>query len=706
MTRMFIAAILTAICLPPTAARAQGSLNCRYVGCWPFGPNQAVAVDPARNLCFAGAGGGVFVLDVSNPSSPQVRSQDIYGLGVIVRLDYDETTRRLFLACAAGGLDIWNVADPANPSRLGGIVFGDGTYDVCVRGDYAYVAARTEGIIVVDVSDPANPQRVGSNRLSSLAWGLDVAGDYACVAADRDGIYVVDISDPADPVTVGRNDGEARGVMMSGNYAYVGAWSDGLRVVDISNPANPVTVGSVDPGGSFSNSILVDDTLLYFTTGAVMVLNVADPANPDSVGKFSDSYVTDIAWDGHIYSANRYDGMVTWDITNRTAPESLNCFACPSLSRGIAVQGRYAYLCNDANGLYVLDLLDPAHPEPVAHFDPAGQVYDVALGDDHAYVCEYWNGLTVLDVSDPRSPDSVGHVSTNDHALEAVLQGNYVYVADDEDGLFIADVSNPAAPQEAGSYQTRADARHIAVQGNYAYVATDRDTVGIVVVDVSNPAQPDSVGSYRFAGGSAPAGLIANGNVLYVAVPRTFDGLVYALDITDPAHPSRLSSVTIPGPTIKLALVDHYLYVTRGEEGIGIVDIADPDSLELVGWFELPPSALAVAGQRYYIYVANSSLGLWVLANDLIGIEEETGPDDIRGIRIANPVRGDVIRFRTPGTVRAEARLYDCAGVLRRTARSSSGELAIPVRELPSGTYLLRVESGATATTAKVVLER
>ncbi|MEO0156289.1 MAG: hypothetical protein ABIL07_04165, partial [candidate division WOR-3 bacterium] len=49
---------------------AYDSSNVRFIGNWPFGPSNAVAIDQARNLVFMGSGGGVSVLNVANPSAP------------------------------------------------------------------------------------------------------------------------------------------------------------------------------------------------------------------------------------------------------------------------------------------------------------------------------------------------------------------------------------------------------------------------------------------------------------------------------------------------------------------------------------------------------------------------------------------------------------------------------------------------------------
>lgn len=53
------------------------SLNCRLIGNWPFGLCYAVAYDSSRSLAFMESGGGVYVLDVSNPTQPVKLSEAI-----------------------------------------------------------------------------------------------------------------------------------------------------------------------------------------------------------------------------------------------------------------------------------------------------------------------------------------------------------------------------------------------------------------------------------------------------------------------------------------------------------------------------------------------------------------------------------------------------------------------------------------------------
>jgi hypothetical protein len=140
-------------------APAADSLNCRGKGSWPFGPSLAVAHDASRNLAFCGSGGGVYVLDVSNPAQPLKLSDAIRTRGVVQGLCYQ--TNRLYVATDEAGLEIWDVTSPDAPARLGYYDTPGYAYDVAVAGNYAYVADEDAGLRVISVSDPAHPSEVG-----------------------------------------------------------------------------------------------------------------------------------------------------------------------------------------------------------------------------------------------------------------------------------------------------------------------------------------------------------------------------------------------------------------------------------------------------------------------------------------------------------------------------------------------------------------
>ncbi|OYD14269.1 hypothetical protein CH330_09070, partial [candidate division WOR-3 bacterium JGI_Cruoil_03_51_56] len=152
------------------------SLNVRFVGNWPFGPSHAVAYDSSRQLAFCGSGGGLYILDVSDPAEPQSIAESIRTRGVVKGLFYQPSAQRLYIAAKAAGLEIWDVSTPSIPVKLGCYATPKYVYDVVVEDQYAYVAEATAGLGVIDISNPANPHEVGRCETPDDALGVAVSG--------------------------------------------------------------------------------------------------------------------------------------------------------------------------------------------------------------------------------------------------------------------------------------------------------------------------------------------------------------------------------------------------------------------------------------------------------------------------------------------------------------------------------------------------
>ncbi|MGB6032456.1 MAG: hypothetical protein WBH55_06445, partial [Bacteroidota bacterium] len=73
------------------AAMMSDSQNVRLVGQWPFGVCLASANDADRGLLFSGSGGGVYVLDLSDPGNPVKISEAIKTRGQVMGLSYRDS---------------------------------------------------------------------------------------------------------------------------------------------------------------------------------------------------------------------------------------------------------------------------------------------------------------------------------------------------------------------------------------------------------------------------------------------------------------------------------------------------------------------------------------------------------------------------------------------------------------------------------------
>jgi hypothetical protein len=209
---------------------------------------------------------------------------------------------RAYLAAWGYGVLIADLADPAAPVELGRFEFPFASA-IEAHGNRVYVSSTTNGGIfkVLDVGNPAAPQELGS-LLTSQTYDLTVRGNYAYLADGADfgdgGLRVVDVSNAAQPLVVGQDTGcpYAMGVDVSsdGNTTYIACASDttfanALRIVDTTSRAQPLLLGSISLPGLPPNltdynaaySVVVAGTRAYVGNEfGVDEIDVSDPTAP------------------------------------------------------------------------------------------------------------------------------------------------------------------------------------------------------------------------------------------------------------------------------------------------------------------------------------------------------------------------------------------------------------------------------------------
>jgi len=308
--------------------------------------------------------GGFSLYDVSAPANPsQLGNYDTpdgalgRGTNPIVALgDY------VYLACGQDGLRIMDVSDPSNPFVAGTWVDIDSIHSIAISGRYAYCCRGwPRHFKVVDISNPTNPYLVTHLEFPDDHQLFDIAvcGDYAYVSGvkwisdDHYGyLTVVDISDPTDPEITGSYvhsipSFAAAGFAISDNYAYLPLeiWSPAsdyrlsLEVIDISDPTDPTEVGSclsLDP----ANDVAVRGDYVYLAGGVFRVFDVSNPGNPQEI--FTSNWrwgASSVALSGdYAYLGN----LRVIDVSDPHDPQSVGRYFGGGGSN-IAVSGNHAY---------------------------------------------------------------------------------------------------------------------------------------------------------------------------------------------------------------------------------------------------------------------------------------------------------------------------------------------------------------------------
>jgi len=259
---------------------------------------------------------------------------------------------------APGGLQILDITVPASPQLIGSAVVPWGSQSIVVQDYYAYVTGY-EFMSVIDVADPTMPQIVGSVRTCGAA-GVAISGNYAYVSGGGNcgDLVVVDIADPTNPQVVGSADlpGEVRDVKISGNYLYVvDGPPGGLQIFDISDSGSLQLVGSiVVPFGA--HSVALDGAYAYVTDGAdLQVVDIADPADPQIIGSVEACGEKVVIAGSYAYLPGDLCGqLVVIDITDPANPEAIGSMQLPGYALEAAVDPQFVYLASGSAGMCIV----------------------------------------------------------------------------------------------------------------------------------------------------------------------------------------------------------------------------------------------------------------------------------------------------------------------------------------------------------------
>jgi len=248
--------------------------------------------------------------------------------------------------------------------------------------------------------------------------------------------------------------------------------------------------------------------------------------------------------------------------------------------------------------------------------------YGVAVQDNYLFVADYNSGLQIIDMHDPAKMNIIGSVIlSGGYAYDVVVNGNYAYVADSYGGLYVVDISAPSNPVVAGSLSI-GNVMSIYYDNNYIYAANmDAGDDGFMVIDVSDPAHPTKISSLYISQSSMPSDIVKNGNYIYLAVRNA----IKVIDVSDPSSPQTVTSIdTVSAMSIDLS--GNYLYAIDRSSKMHIFDISDPlnpaelSSIDGINY-------ISVTADGNYAYVAAAANGI-----EVIDVQDPMNPRKMGGV--------------------------------------------------------------------------
>jgi hypothetical protein len=312
-------------------------------------------------------------------------------------------------APVGGGITIVDVTDPTQP-RITGTITASLSLDAVVVVGATLVAGGQDRLLLYDLADAQHPRQVGEhllrppsgNKLGGLTELFDGGGTsvWACVwstptvdsglPSSRLDCQAIDLSDPALPRQTGAFGDfsayrhETTGLTAGSEYAVrfnresvIGGSVGTITGLDVRQPERTVELGHWSVGmGSFGRAQIIGhwlyvDSFYYFgdfrppdrLVGHLRIFDLLALADGQVAELLDTTLVAPMAVAGpRAYSVG--DRLTLLDVSRPERPEVRGWLPVPGKAEGLAADGSRAYLLAFAGWrrLYVVDAADPWHP--------------------------------------------------------------------------------------------------------------------------------------------------------------------------------------------------------------------------------------------------------------------------------------------------------------------------------------------------------
>ncbi len=591
----------------------------------------------------------VQVFDVSNPASPSLlgstttRNTSTSMQSIAVKNNYLYIAHIGAASSYYGYVDTFDMTNPAAPAAQGSSAktLGSGTREIrlAIDGDRLYVISEgtttNSGFRIINISDPTAlslPMTNHNMTNTRPSGGIAVKNGYAFIPFNNSStLQVYDVSSisgsgtltPAGSTPIGNNPADTA-ISESGNFLYIAdETSNTLQVYNVADPISPQAIGTVDTssGNSSAKSVAVA------TEGGL-------------------AYVVN----------NSRSNLVTVDLRGSVPRISLNQNTILATGRTLTSQGdttiktssETAFNVQNALGSNILTV------NTISGVVSALSGFSVNGSDGINATCSTGETLTNMVVTGGIiTGGTCGEGEGGGGGSGAIVAADGIQTPSVDTittgGILQLGMSNSAGIS-LNQDTSIASGKTLTVQGDTsisslsetALVVSDGDANNYLVVDTQNAvvtigvpveAAPEGEGggggsgsdlvmpeSYtgRVSAGGQPRDTISHGNYVYVSL--NYANLLNVFDVSDPASPTLVDSLTLSKPE-KMTIEGNRLYITA-DNIIHVVDITDPASPSFkfstapfgsYKWF----SAIAVINNRIYVATENNELLAYNAASDV-----------------------------------------------------------------------------------------
>lgn len=341
------------------------------------------------------------------------------------------------------GVHVVDISDPSDPQVISYIPV-PGNVDMAIKDDILYLDSYTD-LVLVDISDPEAP--VEQSRIGDIL-------EYTLPPYDTD--YPLARIDKDKGVVTGWEVKEHTEEIYTNPYPGPIFWeytADMAMSSSMPRGGGGAAAGSTYGVGGSMARFLTHDDYLYMLQSTYQ-LKVADISSPDTVEITYEKYVgwgleTMFIYEGFMYLGAQ-DGMYILSLQDPDSPFTTAIYRHITSCDPVVVSGNLAYvtlrsgnMCGGtADLLEVIDISDKYAPELIASYG-MDEPYGLGISDHTLFICQGDNGMVVYDATNPYTITDNIVAEFNDIKATDVIPFDDILFTIGDGGFLIYDYSDP-----------------------------------------------------------------------------------------------------------------------------------------------------------------------------------------------------------------------------------------------------------------------
>ena len=268
-------------------------------------------------------------------------------------------------------------------------------------------------------------------------------------------------------------------------------------------------------------------------------------------------------------------GLATYSIRDPTTPTRLGrCTDTYIFVHALIIEDEYAYVADYEDGLEIVDISDPTDLTIIGDYTAnlgAGSTDLYKLGD-LAFLASQGIGLEIINCSDVNNPVKIGSYYENYRVIRVYASNNQIFLCEAANGFKILNITGNECI-EIFHFQDTVSYQEFFVLNDLLYTTTRH---GILIFDIHDLSNIKQLGEKDI--GESYGAIIKQQNNRVIAYVSSWEAGVQILDVSDPENIEMIGQYTDGGQAYNLDVRDDLIFVADFQDGIEIIQVENLDS--------------------------------------------------------------------------------------------------------------------------------